>query len=327
MRLTRRTLLSAAGAATLPLPLVAHAQAAWPSRQIRLVVPFAPGGTTDLVARILANHLQEQLRQTVVVENRPGAGAALGSQLVADAAPDGYTLVVSNAASHAVAPALSRHVRYDPVHGFSHIALIATTSLVAVVTPQWEVTSIEDLLRVARVAPGGLDFAAAGVGTSGHLVGLRLAQRTGITLNHIPYRGSGPALNDLIAGNPRLMFDSLASSIGHLRSGSLRAIAVMDRSRSTFLPDVPTIAEQGFPDLTSNSWFGISGPRGVPDAIVARLNAEVRTALRNPDLRRRFRDLTADIPDTSPEEYAAFVGRERQIVADLVRTANIMVPD
>ncbi|WP_291296786.1 tripartite tricarboxylate transporter substrate binding protein [Elioraea sp.] len=326
MTLTRRaTLAAAAGAAAFPF--ASGAQAAWPSRQIRLVVPFAPGGTTDLVARILANHLQEQLGQTVMVDNRPGAGAALGSQLVADAAPDGYTLVVSNAASHAVAPALSRHVRYDPVNGFSHIALIATTSLVAVVNPQWGVTSIADLIRAARAEPTGVDFAAAGVGTSGHLVGLRFAQRTGITLNHIPYRGSGPALNDLIAGNPKLMFDSLASSIGHIRSGTLRAIAVMDARRSTFLPDVASIAEQGFPDITSNSWFGISGPRGLPEPIVERLNREIRAALQNPDLRQRYRDLTAEIPDTTAAQYLAFVERERQVVADVVRSASISVPD
>lgn len=326
MTLTRRyALAAAAGAAAIPLP--SWAQAPWPSRQIRLVVPFAPGGTTDLVARILAHHLQERLGQPIVIDNRPGAGAALGSQLVADAVPDGYTLVVSNAASHAVAPALSRHVRYDPVTGFSHVALIATTSLVAVVNPQWGVASIADLLRVARAEPTGIDFAAAGVGTSGHLVGLRLAQRTGITLNHIPYRGSGPALNDLIAGNPKLMFDSLASSIAHIRSGSLRAIAVMDARRSTFLPDVPSIAEQGFPDITSNSWFGISGPRGLPEPIVARLNGEIRSALQNPELRQRYRDLTADIPDTTPAQYLAFVERERQVVADVVRAGNISVPD
>jgi tripartite-type tricarboxylate transporter receptor subunit TctC len=326
MTLTRRAALAAAaGIAARPLP--SWAQGPWPSRQIRLVVPFAPGGTTDLVARILANHLQEQLGQAVVIDNRPGAGAALGSQLVADAAPDGYTLVVSNAASHAVAPALSRHVRYDPVNGFSHVALIATTSLVAVVNPQWGVTSIADLIRVARAEPTGIDFAAAGVGTSGHLVGLRFAGRTGITLNHIPYRGSGPALNDLIAGNPKLMFDSLASSIGHIRSGALRAIAVMDARRSTFLPDVPSIAEQGFRDITSNSWFGISGPRGLPEPIVERLSREIRAALQNPELRRRYRDLTAEIPDTTPAQYLAFVERERQVVADIVRAANITVPD
>lgn len=326
MRMTRRLALTAA-ASIAALPSGSRAQPAWPSRQIRLVVPFAPGGTTDLVARILASQLGEQLGQSVVVDNRPGAGAALGSQIVADAVPDGYTLVVSNAASHAVAPALSRHIRYNPVTDFSHVALIATTSLVAVVNPQWGVASIADLVRVARAEPTGVDFAAAGVGTSGHLVGLRFAQRTGLTLNHIPYRGSGPALNDLIAGNPKLMFDSLASSIGHLRSGTLRAIAVMDAQRSTFLPDVPTIAEQGFPDITSNSWFGISGPRGLPEPIVERLNREIRAALQNPQLRQRYRDLTAEIPDTTPAQYIAFVERERQVVADVVRAGNITLPD
>jgi tripartite-type tricarboxylate transporter receptor subunit TctC len=323
MHPTRRSLL----AAGLLLPGLAHAQAPWPTRQIRLVVPFAPGGTTDLVARVLAAQLGLRLGQTVVVDNRPGAGAALGSQLVADAAPDGYTLVVSNAASHGVAPALSRHVRYDPVEDFTHVALIATTSLVAVVNPRWEVQGIQDLVRVARATPGGVDFAAAGVGTSGHLWALRFAARTGVTLNHIPYRGSGPALADLMAGNPRLMFDALGSSIGHLRSGNLRAIAVLDGRRSSFLPDVPSISEQGFPDLTSNSWFGISGPRGLPPAIVEVLSREIRAALRDPELRQRYTDLTAESPETTPAEYTEFVRRERNTVAEVVRANRISIAE
>jgi tripartite-type tricarboxylate transporter receptor subunit TctC len=323
MRPTRRNLI-ATGAL---LPFAARAQAAWPTRQIRLVVPFAPGGTTDLVARVLAKHLQERLGQTVVLDNRPGAGAALGSQIVAEAAPDGYTLVVSNAASHGVAPALSRHVRYDPVEDFTHIALIATTSLVAVVNPQWEVRNVADLLRVARATPGGVDFAAAGVGTSGHLFSLRFAARTGITLNHIPYRGSGPALTDLMAGNPKLMFDSLASSIGHIRSGALRAIATMGATRSSFLPDVPSIAEQGFPDITSSSWFGISGPRDLPTHAVETVNREVRAALQNPELRQRYTDLTAEIPDTTPAQYTEFVRKEHVTVVEVVRANNIAISE
>ncbi|WP_372624601.1 Bug family tripartite tricarboxylate transporter substrate binding protein [Falsiroseomonas sp.] len=323
MRPTRRNLI-ATGAL---LPFAARAQAAWPTRQIRLVVPFAPGGTTDLVARVLGKHLQDRLGQTVVLDNRPGAGAALGSQIVAEAAPDGYTLVVSNAASHGVAPALSRHVRYDPVEDFTHIALIATTSLVAVVNPRWEVHNIADLLRVARATPGGVDFAAAGVGTSGHLFSLRFAARTGITLNHIPYRGSGPALTDLMAGNPKLMFDSLASSIGHIRSGALRAIATMGATRSSFLPDVPSIAEQGFPDITSSSWFGISGPRGLPQDVVEIANREIRAALQHPELRQRYTDLTAEIPDTTPAQYTEFVRKEHATVVEVVRANRIAISE
>ncbi len=317
-RQTALAMLGLAGSAS-----GAAAQAAYPSRQVRVIVPFAPGGTTDIIARILAGHLQERLGQPFVVDNRPGAGATLGSQMAAEAAADGYTLLISNSASHGVGPALYRNIRYNPLEDFTHIVLFATTPQVLVSDPNWRgVGSVADLVRVGRTASGGLNVATAGVGSTGHMMALRFGLEAGIQMNPVPYRGSGPALADIMGGNVGFMFDSLASSIEHVRSGRLRALAVIDPERSAFLPDVPTLAEAGFPGLVSYSWFGLSGPRGLPAPVVALLNREIRAILQLPDVQERYRRLTAGAPDTTPEEYAEFMRRELAVWAEVVRATG-----
>jgi tripartite-type tricarboxylate transporter receptor subunit TctC len=319
--LSRRVVLASMGAA-LALPSAARAQGAYPARQVRIVVPFAPGGTTDIVARILAAQLQQRLGQPFVVDNRPGGGATVGSQAAADAPADGYTLLVSNSASHGVSPALYRTVRYDAMADFTHIVLAATTPQALVSNPRWEARSIADVVRIGRATPDGLNVATAGVGSTGHMMALRFGLAAGFKVNPVPYRGSGPALADIIAGNVNFMFDSLASSIGHVRDGQLRALAVIDPQRSSFLPDVPTLAEAGFPGLVSYSWFGISGPKGLPRPIVDLLNREVRAILKLPEVRERFRALTADAPDTTPEQYTDFVREELRVWAEVVRATG-----
>jgi tripartite-type tricarboxylate transporter receptor subunit TctC len=314
----RRTLLAAG--ALLPLP--ALAQGAWPARPIRLVVPFAPGGTTDIVARILAANLQERLGQPVVSENRPGAGATLASAQVAQAAPDGYTLVISNSASHGISPTLFRNVRYDSMADFTHIALAATTSTAVVVNPRYEAQSIADLIRIGRARPDGLDFAISGHGTTTHLLGMRIGLATGIRMNPILYRGAGPALIDVIAGTVGLFVDGLPSSIPHLRDGTLKAIAVADAQRNRHLPNVPTLGEQGLPNMTSYSWFGVSGPKGMAPAVVERLNTEIRAILQLPAVRQRYNELTADAPDMSPAQYAAFIEEEVRVWGEVVRATG-----
>lgn len=318
---SRRWVLAAMGTA-FAMSGAASAQGTYPTRPVRVIVPFAPGGTTDIVARLLAGHLQQRLGQPFVVENRPGGGATVGSQAVADASPDGYTLLISNSASHGVSPALYRTVRYDALADFTHIVLAATTPQALVANPRWEARTIADVVRLGRLAPDGLDVATAGVGSTGHMMALRFGLAAGFKVNPVPYRGSGPALADIIAGNVNFMFDSLASSIGHVRAGQLRALAVIDPQRSAFLPDVPTLAEAGFPELISYSWFGVSGPRGVPRSVVDLLNREVRAILKLPEVQERFRALTADAPDTTPEQYTDFVRDELRVWAEVVRATG-----
>jgi tripartite-type tricarboxylate transporter receptor subunit TctC len=319
MNFPRRSLLAAG--ALLPLP--ALGQAAWPARTVRLICPFAPGGTTDIVARIVAEQLTPRLGQTVIVENRPGGGATVAAAQMLNAEPDGHTLFVSNSASHGISPSLFRNVAYDPMADFTHIALAATTSTAVLVHPRYEAQSVQALVELGRRRSDGLDFAISGVGTSTHLLGMRFAAEAGIRLNPIPYRGSGPALVDVVAGTVGLMFDGLPSCIPFIRDGRLNAIAVADPQRNSFLPNVPTLIEQGFPGMTSYSWFGVSGPRNLPRPIVERLNREIREILRLPVVRERWTNLTANAPDTTPEQYTDFVREELLVWGGVVRAVGL----
>jgi tripartite-type tricarboxylate transporter receptor subunit TctC len=317
MIVRRRTLLP-----LLALPLAARAQGRWPDRPVRIIVPFAPGGTTDIVARILATHLQERLFQPFVVENRPGAGGTLAAAQVAQATPDGTTLLISNSASNGISPSLFQSIRYDALADFEHIALAATTSNVLTVNPAFEARSVAELVALAKARTDGLDYAHSGNGTTTHLLGLRFAIAAGIRLNPVAYRGSGPAITDLVAGNIRIMFDGLPSSIGHLRGGTLRALAVADPDPNAMLPGVATFKEAGFPDLISYSWFGVSAPRGTPSEIVGALNREIRAILALPAVRARYADLTADAPDTTAEAYRTFIAEELRTWARVVRATG-----
>jgi tripartite-type tricarboxylate transporter receptor subunit TctC len=310
----------AAGAAALLAARSSWAQA-WPLQSIRLVVPFAPGGTTDLVARLVAQGLQERLGQPVIVENRPGAGASVGSAAVAASAPDGYTLVLSNIASHAISPHLYRTVRYNPVDDFSHAALITTNPSVMVANPRFEARSVADYVAMARQEPGKLDFATSGAGSSNHLLGVRLALTADIRINHVPYRGAGPAMTDVIAGVVPVMFDSLPSASAHIRAGSVRALGVSSAERNPAFPDVATFREQGF-DIVSLSWFGLSGPRGLSPAIVERLNAEVRALLARPEVRARFDEFGGTPGTMGAAEFAAFVKAEYEVWGPVVKASG-----
>lgn len=296
----------------------------WPAQPIRLVVPFAPGGTTDLVARLVAQGLGERLGQPAIVDNRPGAGATVGSAAVAASAPDGYTLVMSNIASHAISPHLYRNVRYDPVADFTHIALVTTNPSVMVANPKFAAHSVGEYVALARRTPGGLDFATSGAGSSNHLLGVRLAMVAGVAMNHVPYRGAGPAMTDVIAGVVPVMFDSLPSASAHIRAGSVRALGISSADRSPSFPDVPTLREQGF-DIVSLSWFGLSGPRGLPAAVVARINAEVRQLLARDDVRARFDEFGGTPGALSAEEYAAMVRQEYEVWGPVVHASGASV--
>ncbi|MFC7688542.1 Bug family tripartite tricarboxylate transporter substrate binding protein [Paeniroseomonas aquatica] len=306
--LPRRAWL-AGGAAMAALPAVARAQAAWPAQPIRLVVPFAPGGTTDLVARLLTQGLTARLGQPVIIENRPGAGATVGSAQVAAAAPDGLTLLMSNVASQGVAPSLYRNLRYDAVRDFTHIALVVENPVVFVANPRFVPRSLTEVVRFAQEAPRGLDIASSGSGSTNHLLIVQFGQATGARVNHVPYRGAGPAMTDVIAEVVPMMSDSLPSAAGHLRSGSVRGVAMASAARHPAFPEIATFREQGI-DAVSNSWFGISAPAGLPAPIVERLSREIGLVLADPAVRARFAEIGATVGALSPAGYADFVAAE-----------------
>ncbi len=289
---------------------------AWPSQPIRLVVPFAPGGTTDLIARLVATPLQEKLGQPIIVENRPGAGATVGSLFVAQAAPDGYTLVLSNIASHAISPALYGNVRYDAVRDFSHIAMLTQNPSVFVANPRAGIADLDDLARLHRER--GLDMASSGSGSSNHLLIVRMGQILGREINHIPFRGAGPAMTAVIGGQVPLMSDSLPSAAAHIRQGSVKAIAMSSAERHPSFPDVPTFREQGY-DVVASSWFGLSGPANLPRPIVDRLAHEAGAILDSDSTRMRFAEIGGSAGHLTPEEYAAFVASEVALWGPLVR--------
>ena len=303
------------------LPVAARAQAPWPNRPIRLVVPFAPGGTTDVVGRIIAEKLAARLGQPVVVENRAGAGATIGAQQVARADADGLTLLVSSSTSHGVSPALYPNIPYDALRDFTHVGMIARSPSVLLVNPNSPVRTLADFAAAARAA-GEVRFAVAGIGTSSHLAGVRLAMALGVRTESIPYRGAGPALTDLIGGVVPAMMDSLPSCGPHVRAGALRALAVSGAERAEGFPDLPTLREGGL-DVVSYAWFGISGPAGLPAPVVQRLSTELRAVLNDPPTRARLEELGGAPPDTTPESYTAFIRDELAAFAPLVRAAGL----
>jgi tripartite-type tricarboxylate transporter receptor subunit TctC len=311
----------------LALPFLSLAAASsaqtptWPSRPIRLIVPFAPGGTTDVVGRLAAEKLGPRLGQTMLVENRPGAGATLGAQLVARAEPDGHTLLVSSSTSHGVSPAIYPNIGYDPMADFAHIALLSRTPPALLVTRNHPARNIQEYLAQGR-REKELTLAVAAIGTSSHLAGVRLGQAMGVEVRSVVYRGVGPALTDVIAGIVPGIIDSLPSAVGHIRSGSLRALALLSEARSPLFPDLPTMREAGL-DVVSAAWFGLSAPAATPAPILARLTRETQGILAEPETRARLEELGGAPPPWSPAEYSAFIQSELEKLGALARAAGI----
>ncbi len=297
---------------------------AWPTQPIRLVVPFAPGGSTDLIARLVAQGLQERLGQPLIVENRAGAGATVGSAQVAAAAPDGHTLLMSNIASHGIAPSLYRTLRYDAVRDFAHVALLVHNPSVLVANPRFPGRSVAEVVALARGHAEGIDIATSGSGSSNHLLVVQFGQLAGVRVNHVPYRGAGPAMIDVIAGTVPLMSDSLPSAVAHLRGGSVRAVALAATARHPAFPDLATFREQGM-DLVSTSWFGLSAPAGTPSAIVARLNREALAVLAAPAVQARLAEIGGTPGDLSPEAYTEFIAAEVARWAPVVHASGAQV--
>jgi tripartite-type tricarboxylate transporter receptor subunit TctC len=317
----RRFFLGALLAASLP----AVAQT-WPSRPVHLVVPYAAGGPVDVSARLLAAKLQQALGQTVIVDNKPGAGGNIGADFVAKSPPDGHVLVMGAIATHAINPALYPKLPYDPIADFRHIALVVQVPNVLVVNNDLPVKSVGELVAFAKARPGKLDFASGSTGSTGHLAGELFKQLTGTYMVHIPYKGSAPATADLFAGRVHLMFDNLASALPNIRAGKVRALAVTTSKRSGFVPELPTLEESGLQGFDMTTWWGVMAPASTPEAVVARLAAEISRAITSADLVERLRAMGSEAPAArTPAQFTAFVERERKVYAALVKRSGARV--
>jgi tripartite-type tricarboxylate transporter receptor subunit TctC len=305
--------------AMMALPVRAQS---FPAHSLTLVVPYPPGGSADVLARAVGQKLGEKLGRGVVIENRGGAGTAIGARFVAEAPPDGYTLLMGTVSSHAINPAMTK-VGYDAVHDFAVVAPIGSIPFVLVTRPDSPYHSVGDVIAAAKANPGAIGYASAGPGTSNHLAGEMLAHAAGIKLLHVPYRGSAPALTDVLAGRVPLMFDLVTTSLGHIRQGTLRPLAVTSATRSALLPDVPTFAQSGVPGFEVGAWFAVFAPAKVPAPVMATLSADVAAVLAEPDMRKKLSELGVE-PDTrSPAEFSAYVQSEARKYADVVKQAGL----
>lgn len=335
MTFNRRQLTLAALAtltAATVAPGAALAQAAWPSKPIRFVVPFAAAGTTDILARALAPELQKALGQPVVVDNKPGAGGNTAAGEVAKTPADGYTMLMGTVGTHAINAALYPKLPYDPIKDFAPVTLVAGVPNVLVLNAAFaqkhNINNVADFIRVAKANPGKFNMASSGNGTSIHLSGELFKSMAGVFMVHFPYRGSGPALIDLMGGSMDLMFDNLPSALPHIRSGKLKALAVTSARRSDAIPELPTIEEAGGPTLKgyeASSWFGLVVPAGTPADIVNRLQAESAKALASPALKERLQTQGAIPSGMSSADFAKFIAAETAKWAKVVKTANAKV--
>lgn len=297
----------------------------WPSRTVRLVVPFAAGGSTDVAARILAERMGQTLGQTVVVENRAGSGGLIGADAVAKAEPDGYALLMATTGLLSIAPHLYPQMPFDPARAFAPVSLAFATDLVITVANNVPVKTLQEFIRHAKEKPGAISYASSGAGTTTHAATELFRIAAGIEMVHVPYRGSGPAMNDLVAGNIQVMVDQIASAIGQINDGRIRALAVTGSKRHALLPDVPTVAEVGLPGAQASSWGGVVAPAGTAGPIIERVNAAIRDAVAQPSVRQRMTGAGADPAASSPTEFATFVRSESEKWGRVVREARITV--
>jgi tripartite-type tricarboxylate transporter receptor subunit TctC len=334
MKLRRRHVVVHLSATALAPGLAppASAQSTWPSKPVRIVVPFAAGGTTDILARALAPELQRAFGQPFIIDNKPGAGGNNGAAEVAKAAPDGYTLLMGTVGTHAINAALYPKMPFDHVKDFQPVTLVAGVPNVLVLNPasaqRYGVNSVADLAKAAKANPGRMNMASSGNGTSIHLAGELFKTMTGTFMVHFPYRGSGPALIDLIGGNMDLMFDNLPSAMPHIKSGKLKALAVTSATRSAALPELPTVAEAGGAALTgyeASSWFGLLAPAGTPMEIVNRVQQETAKALSSPGLKERLAAQGAIPSGNTPAEFAKLIADESAKWAKVVKASGAKV--
>jgi tripartite-type tricarboxylate transporter receptor subunit TctC len=336
IHIRRRELLAALGGAAawplaglaIPLSLVAdlaNAQS-YPTRPITLIVAFPPGANIDIIARFLTDHLSSTLGQTVILDHRPGgAGGTVGTKSVADADPDGYTLLLSPPGALVVAPALYKHLGYDPATSFAPIATLFTSPQLLAVNPAVPANSMQELVAYAKANPGKIAFASPGYGTQPHLLGEMLRLQTGVDIVHVPYKGPAQAITDLLAGQVQMYFETIALLLPHVEAGKLKALAVADAERSPHLPAAPTTTESGFPKLQATYWSGVLAPNGTPTSVIRKLNETINAILQSPELQATLDKLNARPKIGSPQDFAAFMTAERQKWTDVVTRAGIKV--
>lgn len=296
---------------------------AYPQRPIRFVVPFAPSGSSDTITRLIGPRLADQLGQQIVLDNRSGGNGAIGTQIIAQALPDGHTIGLCYIATMATNPAISGDVGYDPVKDFVPITQLTASANVLAIHPSVGVASVKEFVALAKAKPGQINYSSGGIGTIGHLSAELLQHAAGIKLNHIVYKGSGQAVIDLLGGHVGTMFSGMASVQGHARAGKLRLLAVTGKERMTVAPDVPTIAESGYPKFEAYGWFGVIAPARVPKPIVSRLNSEIIKAANTPAVRERLTGIGFDVVTSTPEDFARYIQSEVTLWRDLAKQMGL----
>ena len=311
-------------AASLIAAPLAGAQAAYPDKPITMIVPLAPGGPSSILARLLTDELAKELKQTIIVDNRPGASGSIGARRAANAAPDGYTLIWGTTGTHAVNTLLHANLDYDPLKDFAPIALAATAPNIVAVNPAFPAKTVAELIQMAKTAPGKYDSAAAGVGTSVHMTGELFKQMAGIQINHVQYQGSAPALTDVIAGHVPIVFDVNTTVMPHIRSGKLRGLGVSSKERLPNAPELPTIAET-IPGFESTLWYGVFAPAGTPDPVLQTLSTAVNAVLAKPEIKQRFIEYGAIALGSTPAELHSHVATEIKKWDQLIKSVGIKV--
>jgi tripartite-type tricarboxylate transporter receptor subunit TctC len=300
------------------------AAAQYPNRAVKLIVPFPPAGATDVVGRIVAAKLGERLGQAVVVDNKPGAGGSIGSDLAAKSPADGYTLLIATSSTHSIGPVLQK-LPYDPIRDFAPITHVANVPNVLVVSPTLPVASVQELVALAKAKPGQLNFASSGIGTIVHLNAELFKLISGTDIVHVPYKGTALSIPDVASGNVAMLFDSLASVMPHIKSGKVKPLAVNAAKRQALLPDVPTLAEAGMPQFDRYTWFGMFAPAGTPPEIVSRLQKEIVAALQAPDLLERFSNVGAEAVGSTPEQFVERIRSDATRWSEVIRKADVKV--
>ena len=318
----RRAALSLAATLAILAPHAARAADAYPAKPVRFVVAFPPGGGTDIIARSIAQKLAERIAQQVVVDNRPGAGGNIGTDIVAKSAPDGYTLLMGSAGPLAINASLFGKMPFDPIKDLAPVTLAASTPNVLVVHPSLRAATVKELIALAKARPGEINFASSGHGTPAHLAGELFNSMVGVKMVHVPYKGAAPALADLLGGQVQLMFSTMPPALPHVKDGKLRALAVTSAKRSPAAPDLPTLDEIALPGFEANTWHGVVVPAGTPATIVARLNREIVAILHLPDVVERFSSQGAEALGSTPEEFAAYIRSETLKWAKVVRDSG-----